>query len=326
MKIIEHSYGADLDWIKPLASKLNGRIEDNFIIASEDIYTGHRYFLDCGEDIVALYVDVVYHSEIKFIQKHLKNDFIGFYYNLTEGEAKKSSDDILYNVGYLGYNVAIIDGDLQTDYHVLAGSKTFALCIFVKKGMVESFIRRNYGVMDKIDKIMDSEKNTFIKFDRMSNKSIHLLKDLQKSKIGDSVFNLNLIATTYLLMSDYIYQMLNETIVIEKVNEQDLVSIIKIQTFLLDNVEKPFPSVKFLSENANMSASKFKKLFSKITGTTPNSFYMSNKLIKAKELIEEYNLTITEVTDQLCFGNNSYFISKFKKHFGVSPLTFIKKL
>lgn len=326
MKIIEHSYGADLDWVEPLTSKLEGKTEGNFIIAPENIYTGYRYFLDCGDDITALYVDVVYHTEICFIQKHTKDDFIGIYYNLTEGQAEKSSDDFLYNVGRLGYNVSIIDSILETNYHVMKGSKTFAVCIFLKKSTVESFIRKNNNFSDKIDKLMDAQKNTFIKFDRMSYKSMHLLKDLQKMQIGGAVFDLSLIATAHLVVSDYLNQLLNETIVIERVDNQDLLSIIKIQTFLMENVAKAFPSIKSLARKANMSESKFKMLFNKITGITPNAFYMANKLVRAKELIQEEGLTITEVTERLRFGNNSYFISKFKKHFAVSPLTFIKKL
>ncbi|PIF29945.1 hypothetical protein CLU81_0330 [Flavobacterium sp. 9] len=54
MKIIEHSYGADLSWVENLAQEYGGKIDGNFIIAPEsDIATGTRYFLDCGEGIIA---------------------------------------------------------------------------------------------------------------------------------------------------------------------------------------------------------------------------------------------------------------------------------
>ena len=53
---------------------------------------------------------------------------------------------------------------------------------------------------------------------------------------------------------------------------------------------------------------------------------MSNKLKKAKELLETKKKTIAEVCEQLNFSNYSYFIFKFREYFGVSPNAFIKKL
>nr|WP_262898989.1 AraC family transcriptional regulator [Flavobacterium branchiicola] len=95
---------------------------------------------------------------------------------------------------------------------------------------------------------------------------------------------------------------------------------------LIKNIENHFPSIKSLAENANMSESKFKNLFHKITGDTPNVFFMENKLLLAKELLEKKQLSISQVSDQLNFTNNSYFASKFKEYFGLSPKIFVKEL
>ncbi|MNY60985.1 Virulence regulon transcriptional activator VirF [compost metagenome] len=81
-----------------------------------------------------------------------------------------------------------------------------------------------------------------------------------------------------------------------------------------------------MASRANMFESKFKNLFRKITGLTPNKFFMDNKLLKAKEMLESKQLSISQVSDQLSFTNNSYFASKFKENFGLSPKTFVKQL
>ncbi|MNY09524.1 Regulatory protein PchR [compost metagenome] len=159
----------------------------------------------------------------------------------------------------------------------------------------------------------------------MSPEIFNLLSDLRKLKIGEQTFNLNLIATGYLLISNYLNQMFDNDI-IQKVNMDDLLRIIEVQNTLLNNIHEPFPSIKTISDKANMSETKFKKLFKKITGTTPNNFYMSNKLKRAKELLEDKTTTITQVCDELNFTNYSYFIFKFREYFGISPNSFLKKL
>jgi hypothetical protein len=59
MKTIKHSYGADLNWVKPFARQLGGKIDGNFIVVPDNsIFTGTRYVLSCDEGIVVYYVDV----------------------------------------------------------------------------------------------------------------------------------------------------------------------------------------------------------------------------------------------------------------------------
>ena len=326
MKKIEHSYGADISWVEQLAKQLEGKVDGNFIKVPEHIQTGTRYFLDCGEGIVAYYINVKYHKNLHLIQKNTSNDFIGIYYNLSEGEATVSTNDIIFDVGRWQYNLVVIDSSLDTDYHVRSGSVTYALCLFIKKSMIERFALKNNIFIRDMDKITNPKKNTVIRFDRISNESFHLLNDLRKLKVGGSIFDLNLAGTVHLLISNYLKKLSSDRIIIQTVNKSDLASIISTQMFLIEHIQDHFPSITSMARKANMSESKFKTLFNKITGNTPSSFFMDNKLLLAKDLLSKKQLTITQVSDQLNFTNNSYFASKFKAHFGMSPKAFINQL
>ncbi|MFH6994800.1 helix-turn-helix transcriptional regulator [Flavobacterium sp. FlaQc-48] len=326
MKTIEHYYSADLDWVKNLAKQFGGKVEGNFIIVPEDMLTGTRYFLKCEEGIVAYYIDVEYKKNLHLIQKNIKPDFVGFYYNLTEGEATVSGHNFMYNVSKWQYNLSVIDSTLESDYNVKKGSKTFALCIFIKKDIIESFAQKNNITLPHINKLIDSKQNTMVRFDRMSSETFHILNDLRKNKVGGPIFNLNLIGTVHMLISNYLKKIATKRLIIQTVNQQDLSTIISIQMYLLKNIDDHFPSIKQLAERANMSESKFKNLFTKITGNTPNVFFMENKLSLAKELLETKQFTISQISNRLNFTNNSYFASKFRKHFGITPKTFIKQM
>ena len=326
MKTIQHSYGADLSWIADFTNQFGGKIDGNFIIIPEELQTGTRYFLDCGEGIIAYYINVVYNKDFRFIQKNLDNNFVGIYYNLTEGEATVNSNSILYDVGRWRYNLSIIDGSLESDYNVKKGSRTFALCIFIKKTMLEEFLKKNNIHFHNIEKIANPSLNTIVRFERMSSESYHILNDLRKLEVGGPVFNLNLIGTVQMLLSNCLKKFSTERIIIQTVNSSDLTSIIAVQMFLIEHIEDQFPSIVLLAQMTNMSESKFKNLFRKVTGLTPNNFFMSNKLLRAKELLEKKQLSISQVSDQLSFNNNSYFASKFKEQFGIPPKIFVKHL
>jgi len=326
MKIIEHYYSADLKWVEHYAKQIGGKIEGNFIITPEESQKNIRYFLDCGDGIIAFYINVEYNRNFQLIQRNIDPDFVGFYYNLTDGEATVSSGNFMYNVGRWQYNLSVIDGSLDSTYNVLKGSKTFALCIFIKKSMIKAYAKKNNIVIENIDTLVNSKKNTMVRFDRMSNESFHILNDLRKLDVGGSIFELNLRGTVQLLISNYLKKIATKRIIIQTVNETDLANIIKVQMYLIKHLDDPFPSINFMAQMANMSESKFKNLFKKITGDTANVFFMDNKLQFAKELLEKKQLTISQISDQLNFTNNSYFASKFKEHFGLSPKTFNKQL
>jgi len=326
VKKIEHYYSADLQWVEPFAKQLEGKVDGNFIIVPESIQTGTRYILDCGEGIIAYYIDVKYHKNLHLIQKNLSNDFVGIYYNLTEGEASVSTTNFMNDVGRWKYNLAVIDGALESDYHVKKGSTTFALSLFIKKSMIRLFAVKNNIHFPNLDKITDPAKNTMVRFDRMSSNSFHILNDLRKLKVGGPVFDLNLRGSVHMLVSNYLKKIAANRIIIQTVNKTDLNKIIVTQMFLIENIREPFPSIHIMATMANMSDSKFKNLFRKITGMTPNAFFMDNKLILAREMLESKQFSISQVSDELNFTNNSYFASKFKEHFGLSPKIYLKQL
>lgn len=326
MKTIEHFYSADLKWVEHFAKQYGGNVEGNFIIVPEEIQTGTRYVLDCGDGVVAYYINVEYKKNLHLIQKNIDPDFVGFYYNLTDGEATVELNKLLYNVSRWRYNLSVIDGSLESSYNVKSGSKTFALCIFIKKSAIKDYVEKNNLEFRNINQIVDPKKNTIIRFDRMSNDSYHLLDDLRRKEVGGPIFDLHLTGTVHMLIANYLKKVAAKRIIVQTVNQQDLATIISLQMYLVENIENPFPSIKLLAEKANMSESKFKNLFTKITGDTPNVFFMANKLLLAKDLLESHQLSISQISDKLHFTNNSYFASKFKEHFGISPKAFVKEL
>ena len=81
-----------------------------------------------------------------------------------------------------------------------------------------------------------------------------------------------------------------------------------------------------LLEEIPMSYSKFRQDFKKLTGLSPNQYYLNVRLNKAKELLAATSLNINEIAYHTGFDSIFYFSKLFKKKNGVSPKDYRKKV
>ena len=85
-------------------------------------------------------------------------------------------------------------------------------------------------------------------------------------------------------------------------------------------------SVLEIAEGAKMSISKLKLLFREKSGGGVISYFIEMKIEKAKELIAEGKMNISEISDSLGFNSLHYFSRLFKKLAGLSPSEFKNNL
>ncbi|WP_251860048.1 PocR ligand-binding domain-containing protein [Clostridium sp. Marseille-Q2269] len=81
---------------------------------------------------------------------------------------------------------------------------------------------------------------------------------------------------------------------------------------------------KKLAEVCHISTSYFSRLFTKETGKSFSIFLSRLKVDWAKNLLEETNMNINEISDELGFSETGYFIKIFKKYEGVTPFIYRK--
>ncbi len=80
-------------------------------------------------------------------------------------------------------------------------------------------------------------------------------------------------------------------------------------------------------ESANetsMSVLHFCSEFKNHIGVSPIAYLISNRLQKARYLLYDLNLSITEVAYRVGYHDIFQFSKQFKKHFGISPRSFRK--
>jgi AraC family transcriptional regulator len=77
-----------------------------------------------------------------------------------------------------------------------------------------------------------------------------------------------------------------------------------------------------IADAAYLSEFHFARLFKKITGVTPHAYLASLRIEKARRLLAETDLPITEVGAQVGYNSQSHFTKIFREATGLTPRVF----
>jgi len=82
---------------------------------------------------------------------------------------------------------------------------------------------------------------------------------------------------------------------------------------------KDFGTVDEMIKERKLSEVQFRKLFRQMYDSTPKEWLLRKSLDKAKGLLSNQELNVTEVCYECGFNSLSWFIKSFKKEFGLTP-------
>ncbi|WP_316636024.1 response regulator, partial [uncultured Flavobacterium sp.] len=105
----------------------------------------------------------------------------------------------------------------------------------------------------------------------------------------------------------------------EKTTSLDNDFIQKILQFINENISEPELTVELLSSKIFLSRSQLYRKIKTLTGISVNEFIRNVRLEKAKQLIEQGNNNINEISYKVGFTSPSYFAKCYKIKYGHLP-------
>lgn len=91
--------------------------------------------------------------------------------------------------------------------------------------------------------------------------------------------------------------------------------------WLLENLDEPH-TVAALARRASMSSRTFARRFVAETGTTPHQWITDQRVLRARELLEETDLSIEHIAGDVGFGNAALLRHHFAQGTGLTPTVF----
>ena len=97
--------------------------------------------------------------------------------------------------------------------------------------------------------------------------------------------------------------------------------LIRIVEYLERHLDEDF-NLDEVASVFGISRRQMERLFSRYLSTTPKQHLMSIRLHRARSLMAETNLTVSEISAACGFGSPSHFSRRFRDVFGISPRRF----
>lgn len=94
-------------------------------------------------------------------------------------------------------------------------------------------------------------------------------------------------------------------------------------SYLKDNIKNPV-TLDSVVENIRFSKTYLKEIFRKVTGTTIMKYLTALRIDRAKELLSEGGLTVSEISILCGYQSVHYFSNAFKKETGMTPTEYVK--
>jgi len=85
-------------------------------------------------------------------------------------------------------------------------------------------------------------------------------------------------------------------------------------------------SLKILARESDYSRAHFARLFRAATGMTAHSYVLERRILRARQLLAQPDLSLTDIAASSGFATQSHLTLAFRKKFGITPNAFRRKL
>ncbi|WP_124020579.1 helix-turn-helix domain-containing protein [Flavobacterium tructae] len=221
--------------------------------------------------------------------------------------------DISYKIGSLtNLGLFVWKNSIENIYEHAAGKRIFTMRLIVD----QKLLRPMY--VHKLNDKFESKELCF--HDLIDSNSRILIDSIKNKDVLNQFSSFYLKGVALKLLGNFIQRYSDTVLPSCRIKKTDLTGMEISKKYLLHNLKNKFPGIAELSKVANMSTSKYKKLFKEIEGVTPNDFFKKEKIILAHQLLcsGSYD-SIVRLAYDLNFTRVDYFSKKYFKVFGRNP-------
>jgi AraC-like DNA-binding protein len=105
------------------------------------------------------------------------------------------------------------------------------------------------------------------------------------------------------------------------ISEQNKLKIQHIKELILEDLSRP-KTIDILVQVCGMSATKLRAMFKEVYGMSIYQFFQENRMEKARQLLKEKKLNVSEVAYHLGYTHLGHFSEAFKKRYNCLPKNF----
>lgn len=297
------------------------------------IGAGKFCFLQLNENMSVFYADMEYHVPLRIKFDNPQGDYILLHFapeECVEYINNKHTSSSQAQNGKVVNQISLMDCSAQTEYSINPGAdgsgsqKSHALRILIKRKYAKELAASLFDKGTISSMTCPETEAIFIEFD-MDVKSKIVMEKFSELEMSEPAYAFYLSAAAFSLITNFYENLGSVSSDLDNLHASDILAIQDSMETINSNLESQFPGIDTLARHANMSGSKYKRLFTQIYGDSPKKIFVDKKIDLGRELLLTGNYNVSDVVYQLGYSNKSFFSSLFKRRFGVSPGKIIDK-
>lgn len=316
-----YHYTLGPEWQQQIVDRIDAKLADNKIMTMpEHIASGSSIFLEVLPGLSVFLLDMTFHVPVAITRVATDHNFYMVYYDMGDEITTHLLADTPHRAGYHAkLGMGFMDAGIQGVIMPPLEERSYSLRLIIDKDFLKELYTTNNDP-DITNMLFDESRNTLFFYSHIDSRSKVLLNNLKGQSFGNTSFELKLKSTALYLLSYLVERASRFEPIINKLSQPDIDQVLKTADYMLENLMADFPGVPLLSDLAGMSPSKYKVLFKKILKDTPNSFFLDEKLLVARKLLEsgDFN-SVSEVAYELGYNKPGYFSGVYKKKYGILP-------
>ncbi|NLL05908.1 MAG: AraC family transcriptional regulator [Clostridiaceae bacterium] len=177
-----------------------------------------------------------------------------------------------------------------------------------------------------LDFVSGKESGAFIKLKVSQKNEIiillnRILKEKENPDIGSELLNYLLVMELFVLISRALKMEWENSI---KNKSSKLKELIQVSVSYINNNYERDISLKDIAQYVFLSTSYFTRAFKDEMGVSPINYLLKTRIERAKELLKDTDLKISDIALNVGFSNQQRFNDIFKKHAKMTPLQYRK--
>lgn len=304
-----------ITFLEALHQQIPSTLEGNRLILDQEFGTGGMRYLQLQEGLFINQIDLQLKAPLTMNrQAKNQNDYFILNFHTSRSDIIQKTETKEYKLGFQNINILLSSACAETQIFIPPHAPVQIFNIgFTRKWLEENILADKqesvYNIFQTNDPIYLFENINYTYKKKLKQIDLPLRDKLTASSIAFQLL-------------DYFFTQLSKSERTQEdfqnVNLQEFSTMVKVREGMDDSISQTQP-VEDLAKQAGMSLSKFKTLFKQFFGTTPYQYYLTNRMEKSMELLEQKTYSVSEVGYLVGYANLSQFSKSFQKHFGVLP-------
>ncbi|MFG4002170.1 helix-turn-helix domain-containing protein [Flavobacterium aquidurense] len=322
MKEVSHVYSLTSEWLYDNVKQLGEGAEviDGKLTVMPELAEGGFYFTQVSHGLSVVLLDLTFGKPIRIRRLASDNDLYIIHYDFSDEINLIYIDGIKHKIGYkANLGLGVIDNAIENIFQPIVGERIFAMRLLVSKDLLTNSIA-NTSLKNTNKRKIKGDKNTLFFYDHIDSESKVIMHAIKNKSFSDPAFEIYLQGVSLRLLANFIDRYSNLAQMLHHIPEKEVETLQLTKEYMLKNLLDGFPGVDVLAEMSGMSVTKYKTLFRKMFTTTPNHFFIRQKMILANELLKSENFNeLSEVARKLNYTKISKFSSAYSQQFGRKP-------